>query len=854
MFTLTVNGREVTCEEDKKLIRFLRDDLHLMSVKDGCSEGACGTCHVIIDGKAVKACVPTVKRSEGKSITTVEGLSQEEKDAFVYAFGRTGAVQCGFCIPGMVICGKNLIDQNPNPTRDDIKNAIKNNICRCTGYVKIIDGIELAAKILRGEETIQAESADGQVGSDITRLDVAEKVLGTGLYADDYVMDDLLYASPIKSKYPRAIVKNIDASAALAMDGVVAVYTADDVPVNKVGHIRTDWDVLIPVGTTTRYTGDNICLVVAESEAILAEAKKAVQIDYEELEPVTDPREALKEDAPKVHSEGNMLTHEHLVKGDPEAARAKCKYIVSDHFKTPFTEHAFLEPECCISMPYKDGIKLITSDQGVYATRHEVSHMLDWPEERVYVENALVGGGFGGKEDMSVQHLAALVTYITGKKCKIKFTRQESIITHPKRHAADMEFTIGCDENGIFQFMQALIYFDTGAYASLGGPVLQRACTHAAGPYNYQNMDIEGYGVYTNNVPGGAYRGFGVCQSCFAIEALINRLADETGLSDWEIRYRNAIRPGQVLPNGQIADPSTALAETLEAVKPWFDSEKHVGLACGLKNAGVGVGLPDMGRCKMVVQDGLVYVQVGASDIGQGSRTVFWQMTVSATGLPADRIVVPSPSTEFAPNSGVTSGSRQTLVSGEAVRRAGTLLKNELDAGKTLADLEGQEFYAEYLAKTDPMGIDKPNPVSHVAYGYATHLVCLDDNGECYKVVAAHGVGKIVNPQALGGQIEGGVVMGLGYGLTEDYPLDNGVPKGKYGNIGLFKANKIPEIEVITIEKPGIEYAYGAIGVGELATIPTAPACQGAYYRLDGEFRKNLPLENTAYKKAKKKR
>lgn len=852
MYTLTVNGREVTCAEDKKLIRFLRDDLKLKSVKDGCSEGACGTCHVIIDGKAMKACIPTVKKTEGKSVTTVEGLSQEEKDAFVYAFGRTGAVQCGFCIPGMVICGKNLIDHNPNPTKDEIKDAIKNNICRCTGYVKIIEGIELAAKILRGEAQIEPQMSDGVVGADITRLDVAEKVLGTGLYVDDYEMDDLLYASPIKSKYPRAIVKSIDASEALAMDGVVAVYTADDVPVNKVGHIRQDWDVMIAVGDTTRYTGDNICLVVVENEDILDAAKKAVKIEYEELEPVTNPRDAIKEDAPHVHEGGNIISHEHLIKGDPEAAKERSKYVVRDHFTTPFTEHAFLEPECVIAMPYKDGIKLITTDQSVYATQHEVSHMLDWPQERVYVENALVGGGFGGKEDMSVQHLAALVTLITGRKCKIKFSRAESIITHPKRHAADMEFEIGCDENGIFQYMKAMIYFDGGAYASLTGPVLQRACTHAAGPYNYQNMDIEGYGAYTNNVPGGAFRGFGVCQSCFAIEALINKLADEVGISDWEIRYRNAIRPGLVLPNGQIADPSTGLAETLEAVKPYFDSEKHVGIACGLKNAGVGVGLPDMGRCSMVVQDGMLFVQVGASDIGQGSRTVFWQMATTATGLSPDRIVVPSPSTEYAPDSGVTSGSRQTLVSGEAVRRAGVLVKNELDAGKTLEDLEGQEFYAEYLAKTDPMGIDKPNPVSHVAYGYATHLVALDDDGNVTKVVAAHDVGKIVNPMALGGQIEGGVVMGLGYALTEDYPLDNGVPKGKYGTIGLFKANKIPDIEVIIVEKPGIEYAYGAIGVGELATIPTAPAAQGAYYRLDGNFRTSLPMQDTAY--AKKKR
>lgn len=853
MYTLIVNGQEVVCSEDKKLLRFLRDDLKLKSVKDGCSEGACGTCHVIIDGKAMKACLPTVARSAGKNIITVEGMSQAEKDAFVYAFGKKGAVQCGFCIPGMVICAKALIDKNPNPSKDDIKDAIKNNICRCTGYIKIIEAIELAAKILRGEESINYDTEYGYVGDDIVKLDAEEKVLGTGLYVDDYEIDDMVYASPIKSKYPRAKVLNIDASKALEIDGVLNVFTAADIPFNKVGHIKQDWDVMIAVGDITRYTGDNICLVVAENEKALEEGKKAVVIEYEELTPVLTPLEGMAEDAPKLHPNGNVFSHEHLAKGNIEEAKKRSVHVVSDNFSTPMTEHAFLEPECAIAMPYKDGIKLITTDQSVYTTRKEVGIMLQWPEDKLYVENALIGGGFGGKEDMTVQTLAALVTYHTGRICKVKFSREDSMRTHPKRHGADMYFEIGCDADGIFQYMAAKLYFNGGAYLSLTGPVLQRACTHAAGPYNYQTMDIEGWGVCTNIVPGGAFRGFGVCQSCFCIEALINKLADKVGISDWEIRYRNAIRPGQVLPNGQIADPSTGLVETLEAVKPYFDAEKHVGIACGLKNAGVGVGLPDTGRCKIEVQDGMVLVQVGGSDIGQGSRTVFWQMAVSSTGLPANKIVVPNSSSEYAPNSGVTSGSRQTLISGEAVRRAGLLLKDELDAGKTLEDLEGKEFYAEFLGKTDPMGIDKPNPVSHVAYGYATQLVILDDDGNCKKVVAAHEVGKVVNPRALEGQVEGGVIMGMGYALTEEFPLDNGVPKGKYGNIGLLKANKIPEIEVIIVEKEGIEYAYGAIGVGEIATIPTAPAFQGAYYRLDGEFRTKMPMDNTPYRKAKRK-
>lgn len=854
MYTLNVNGKEVTCNEDKKLLRFLRDDLKLHSVKDGCSEGACGTCHVIIDGKAMKACLPTVAKSAGKNIITVEGLSEREKEVFVYAFGKTGGVQCGFCIPGMVISGKALIDKNPNPSKDDIKDAIKNNICRCTGYVKIIEAIELAAKILRGDAEIEPVTADGKLGSEIHRLDVAEKVLGYGVYPDDIEDDDMVYAGPLKSAYPRAKVLKIDTSKALAMEGVIAIYTAKDVPNNIVGHLKQDWPVMIAEGEITRYVGDNICLVVTEKFEQLEPAKKAVEVEYEVLEPITNPYDALKEDAPKIHETGNLCAHEHLVKGDIDEARSRSKYIVRDTFKTPFTEHAFLEPEACVAFPYKDGIKIMSTDQGVYDTQHEVMNMMKGTDVKIYVENCLVGGGFGGKEDVSVQHLAALAVYKLGRKVKCKLTRQESINTHPKRHPADMDFEMGCDENGIFQYLKAVIYFDGGAYASLTGPVLQRACTHAAGPYNYQTIDIEGIGTYTNNVPGGAFRGFGVCQSNFATEALINKLADKVGISDWEIRYRNAIRPGQVLPNMQIADPSTSLAETLEAVKDFYDNEEHVGIACGLKNAGVGIGLPDAGRCRMLIEDGKVIVHCGASDLGQGSRTVFWQITCETTGLAPEFIKVPNPGTEFAPDSGTSSGSRQTLISGEAVRRCAQLIRDELDKGKTLSDLEGGDYFAEYMSETDKMGIDKPNPVSHVAYGYATHVVSLNDDGTVKKVMASHGVGKAVNPMALGGQIEGGVVMSLGYGLTEDFPIENAVPKAKYGNIGLFKANKIPEIDVNIVEKQGVPFAYGAIGVGELATIPTAAAAQGAYYRLDGVYRTSLPMEDTAYKKAKKKR
>lgn len=918
-----INGESVQVDSERKLMDVLRNDFHLKSVKDGCSEGACGTCTVLVDGRPTKACVQKMERMVGKHIQTVEGLGDREKEVFVYAFGEVGAVQCGFCIPGMVICGKALLDINPNPTRVEIAAAIRNNICRCTGYKKIIDGIELAAAILRGEASMKAAPEEIKVGTMLHRIDAEEKVLGTGAYVDDVEIEGMVYAGAVRSSYPRARVLSIDAGKALALEGVIAVYTADDIPgKRKVGHLKQDWDALIAPGHITHYLGDAICLVVAETPEILEQAKELVEISYEELKPLTCPGEALADGAPVVHSgtEHNILSHEHLVRGNADEVIAASVHKVTRHYETPWTEHAFLEPECAIAMPFDDGVFLYSTDQGTYDTRHETSILLGLPQEKVIVENKLVGGGFGGKEDVTVQHLAAMAAYLTKRVVKMKLSRKESILVHPKRHPFSIDMTTACDENGYLTAMKAVVVSDTGAYASLGGPVLQRACTHAAGPYNYQVIDIDGTAVYTNNPPAGAFRGFGVTQTCFATECNLNLLAEMVGISPWEMRYRNAIRPGQVLPNGQIADASTGLVETLEAVKEAYESSPYVGIGCAMKNAGVGVGIPDTGRVRLLVQEGKVHIHAGASCIGQGLGTVLVQVLAETVGIGFDKIVYHAPNTANAPDSGTTSGSRQTLVTGEACRRAGVLLKEALHqaatekiemsgtnalemnperagtagqidasemeetAGQIDASemeetegqidapemeetvgqmdvseinenvwraVEGKEFYGEYLAKTDKMGADVPNPVSHVAYGYATQVCILNEDGTIQKVVAAHDVGKAVNPKSVEGQIEGGVVMSLGYALTEQYPLEDCVPTAKYGTLGLFRADKVPPVESLIIEKPGIEVAYGAIGIGEITSIPTAPAVQGAYYKWNGEFQTSLPLEGTPYSRKK---
>lgn len=1005
-YTFTVNGIQRRTGENKPLLRYLRDDLHLYSAKDGCSEGACGTCTVLVNGRAVKACVLTTALAAGKNIITVEGLSLREKEAFVYAFGSRGAVQCGFCIPGMVMAGKALIDRNTDPTEEEVKTAIRGNVCRCTGYKKIIEGIMAAAAVLRGDEQITdlEEGKDYRVGSKAFRVDVRRKVLGYGKYPDDigpeyFVgegsaraeaiekelreksgrdirlhvwnnvpnpddigcnahmvvpadMPPMVYASAVRSEYPRARVLKIDTSRAQALPGVIGVLTKKDVPVKKVGHIQQDWDVMIGEGEITHFVGDALCLITAESPYILQQARKMVKVEYEVLEPVRGIEEARAENAPKVHESGNICQSRHVVRGNAREALKNSAYTATGTFRTPFTEHAFLEPEAAVSLPYKNGVKVLSSDQGAFDSRREILHMFGWDKEpdRVVVENQLVGGGFGGKEDVSVQHLSALAAYKYGRPVKMVLTRQESINFHPKRHAMLGTFTLGCDRDGHFTGLDCEINFDTGAYASLCGPVLERACTHSVGPYNYQNTDIRGYGYYTNNPPAGAFRGFGVCQSEFALESLINELAEKTGLSPWEIRYRNAVRPGQVLPNGQIADVSTAVRECLEAVKPYFDAnEGHAGVSCAMKNAGVGVGLPDAGRARLKIENGTVVIYSAASDIGQGCLTVFCQDVAEATGLTLSRILNGIANTENSPDSGTTSGSRQTLLTGEAVRGAAFLLRDAMlaeeiaerhnaesedkisfvdvlkksdayrhprragnrtaeygvgvqnapeydsygfvspalqiredgliwdsgtglnqgryglrgtqteifgapvkDPEKIIEKLEGSEFYYEYFEPTDKLGASRPNPKSHIAYAYAANVAVLDGEGRVTDIYAAYDAGKVVNPLSIQGQIEGGVLMSMGYALTEDFPLKDCVPQAKFGTLGLLRAPQIPSIHAMYVEKQELlGVSYGAKGVGEITTIPAAPAIAGAYYAFDGKMRYVLPLEDTWYSKKK---
>ena len=784
-----VNG--CLAAQDKKLLPFLRDDLGLTAAKDGCSEGACGTCTVLVDGVKTKACVASLSKLEGKKVLTVEGIAPDEMAVYEHCFAEAGAVQCGFCIPGMIISAKSLLDANLNPTRADVKQAIKGNLCRCTGYKKIEDAILMAAKFFREKRAIPALPSSLQMDQHAQRIDAKEKVNGAGLFADDLRFDGMLYAKAVFSKYPRARIDRIDVSKAQAHPDCVEVLTKADVPCNKIGHIKQDWDVMMGEGDITRYVGNVLAVVATDKKEKLEEIAALVEVDYTELTPVTTPFDALKGDAPLIHEDGNVMSRANLIRGNAGEAIKNSKYVVTRKYKTSWQEHGFMKPECCVAVPEsEDGLLIYITSQSIYDVQRECAKALGLPLEKVHCRAPLVGGGFGGKEDMTVQPYAALMAWVTKRPVKVKYTRQESLDYHVKRHPMEMEFTTACNENGILTGMKGIIIADTGAYASLGGPVLHRACTHAAGPYNYQNIDIFGMSVYTNNVVSGAFRGFGVTQSCFATEMNINLLAEMAGIDPWEFRRRNAIKPGDVLPNGQTADPNTNMSTCLDAVKEVYYANPYAGIACGFKNSGTGMGKKDIGRVLLSVEQGRVHIRTSASCMGQGIGQMVLTEICHVTGLDPALFVFENADTVRTPDSGTSTASRQTVVTGEAARRAGEKLAQALEGGKTVADLEGQ--------------------------------------------------------------IEGGMVMGIGYGVTEKFECVDGRPKSRFGAIGFMRAPDAPELEVILCRpEKGDElpYSLGAKGCGELCMIPTAPACAHAYYRLDGKFRQSLPLEGTSYRK-----
>ncbi len=883
MIAFTLNGRTAEAPEGVKLLEYLRGSAGITSAKNACGEGVCGACTVLVDGAPFSACIVPIERVTGKSVLTVEGIGASEMAIYERAFSEAGAVQCGYCTPGMVLSAKALLDRNPQPLEKEIRAALRRNICRCTGYARIVLAVGRAAAMRREaaagtasgpapESAAQPES--GALGSSLRRVDAAIKTRGQAAFVDDLSVPGMLHAAVLRAEHPRARLLSLDLSAARALPGVVIAADASDIPGERfIGHIIDDWPTFIAVGEETRYVGDAIALVAAETLAIARTALLLIVAEYEVLKPLSSPEAALAVGAPRLHPKGNILSDIVLDLGDAGAALAISAHMVRRSYETGFTDHAFLETESALAFPPgSDGIVLVhTGEQNVYDGRRYISRTLGLDEEKVRVVSAYVGGGFGGKEDQSVQHHAALAAWLSGRPVKLTLERAESTRVHVKRHPMKIDLEVGCDRRGRLTAVRASVLADTGAYASLGSPVLHRAVTHLAGPYIVSDVHIEGAAVYTNNPPAGAFRGFGVPQTNFAFESALNELALIVGISGWEIRMRNAVRPGDVLSNGQIAGPDTALEECLLAVKEAYESAPgRAGIACGFKNTGIGMGHPDTGRCIVAVLADRVEIRTGAACMGQGLATALTQIAGQVLELGPEWIAVHTPDTSVTPDAGTSTASRQTLITGEACRRACDLARAALGettstAGQgpvsggafPYAALSGREFYAEFEAQTDHFPTDKQNPVRHVAYSYACHVVILGADGRLSRVVAAHDSGLVVNPLAFTGQVEGGVTMGLGYALTESLPLVDCSPPARFSQLGLLRATEVPPIETVIVRRAGSGGAidggtsasgFGAKGIGEISSIPTAAAVAAAYTARDGIIRTRLPLEGTPYR------
>lgn len=849
--SFTLNGREVTVHTDpeRTLLEVLREQLALTSPKNGCApQAACGCCTIIIDGRAKMSCALPIEKVRGKNIVTLEGVPSEERDLVAECFTRTGGLQCGFCIPGIAIRALELIAQKPNPTRDDIAQSLKQHLCRCTGYVKIIDAIELMAAVKRGELLPETDYS-GKVGTRLERYRAREFALGDWKYIDDMAVPGMVYAAMRFSDHPRALVKRIDTEKALAIPGVHHVYTASDVPGERyVGLIVNDWPILVAEGEETRYVGDIIAVAVADDQHAARKAAASIEIDYEVREPVATTGEALEIGAPKIHPKGNLLSTSAISRGDAEKAIHESAYVADDEFTTQGIEHLFLEPESCIAVPEKiNRLHVYTQGQGVFDDQRQIASILGWERERIHVQLVSNGGAFGGKEDMSIQGQTALAAVLCGKPVKCTLTREESMRLHPKRHAIRMHITVACDRDGILTAIQARMVGDKGAYASVGAKVLERAAGHVTGPYNIPNVDIVSKAVYTNNPPCGAMRGFGVNQVAFGIEQLLNRLAGKAGIDAWEIRWRNILRQGDSFCTGQRLDKPFGLERTLLAVRDQYRAAKYAGIACGIKNVGIGNGMPDYGKALMRVEsDGRVSIRTGFTEMGQGLFTICIQSACEETGLPPETFTATT-DTSADLDCGQTTASRGTVLAGMAVQRAARKLREQLDAGHTLSQLAGQEFRGDYACTyTSGLGADVPDPKTHLTYGFATQVVILDDDGIVEKVIAAHDVGRAMNPTLLEGQVEGSIHMGLGYALSEEFVTEGSrIKTTRVRDLNVPRAHHMPEVEVILVEEPDPETAYGARGVGEIGLVPTAPAVAAALERFDGKRRTTLPMKDS---------
>lgn len=867
MTDFTLNGSGVSADSGHEhLLAALRDELGVMSPKDGCSpSGQCGCCTVIVDGKARVSCQTSMDKVDGAEVLTLEGLSDEERDKMSSAFAAFGALQCGFCTPGILMRTKAMVDKKgSNLTRTNAAALLGAHLCRCTGYTKILDAVESLA----AGETSVALAPNG-VGSRGVKYEAANLSLGDRPFIDDMTPAGLLHGAFHLTDHARADVLAIDTSAAEAVPGVVRVFTGADVPGElRGGLIHKDWPIFIPVGGRTSYLGDVLAMVVAEDRRTARQAAELVEVTYEVHTPMTNPAEAVASSENAVWElDGNVLSTSTYSRGDAADALSSAAHVVRETFQTQRIDHAFVEPESTLAVPIPAGDRLpltngdtaggpvdfmrlmvYSGGQGIWDDRNDIARILDVPTDAVVTELVSNGGAFGGKEDMSNQGQTALAAWLLQRPVKTTFSREESFLVHTKRHPIRMEYAAGCDADGKLVGLHVRMLGDSGPYASVGMKVLERAAGHASGPYVVPNVDVEAIAARTNNSVCGAFRGFGANQAQFAMEGCMDRLADAVGITGWEMRNRNVVEPGVTWGPGQILDDGCLGAQAcLDAVKPAYDAAlaegKAVGLGLGLKNSGLGNGFKEIAKAVVHFRpDGKIEVRHCWTEMGQGVHTVALQVAVEELGVTADRIEVIVDSTREL-GAGQTTGSRGTLMGAGSVKDA--CEKAMADGCKIGVDYEG-EYRVDW---TNSLSEGLDNPIIHSTFGYAAQMVIMDrETGLIDKVVAAHDVGRAVNPLLCEGQIEGSVHMGLGYAMSEGFPCDeNGKPlNDTLRSLDIIRPKDMPDVEVILVECPEPNSPYGVKGVGEIGLVPTAGAVAAAMQSRDGEWRNELPLVNHA--------
>jgi CO/xanthine dehydrogenase Mo-binding subunit/aerobic-type carbon monoxide dehydrogenase small subunit (CoxS/CutS family) len=932
---LTVNGTEHELEvaSDATLSDVLRRDLGLTGTKIGCGDGQCGSCVVLLDGKAVRSCIFPARRAAGKQVLTIEGLAGTwdrpgDLHPLQKAFIDHGAVQCGFCTPGLLMAAAALwnrvVTSGSIPGDDvsldrEIKRALARNACRCTGYGSVLRAVRSAIHEYQTGEPLLPRHVEtlaplNVVGHSYPRPDAVAEVTGTAKFADDYTFSGMLYGATLRAAYPHARILSMDASQARALPGVHAVLTHEDVPGrNRHGLVYLDWPVLCD--DKVRYLGDAVAIVAADTPEIAAEALKHIRVDYEPLPVVASAEQAREPGAAIVHEEkstadgesGNLLEHIKLRHGDVDEGFAQADVVVEREYRTPAYDHMFMEPECSIGVPAGydagdfryDKVTIYVGSQIPYADRAQVAAALGLPEDQVRIVGTLVGGGFGGKEDIMGQIHAALLARATGRPVKILYDRAESMLAHPKRHATVIRIKTGARRDGTLVAVQAELVGDAGAYASLSTHVLTRATTHATGPYAVPHARVDCYAMYTNNPPAGAFRGFGVTQSAFAVESNMDILAHELGMDPFMLRRKNALRIGAETATGQVLHESVGLLDCLDWVETrlqelaqypvpntqFANPQIAWGLACAYKNTGFGGGAPDEASAEVEVhpddlgEGTVVEVRASSADLGQGLTTVLAQIAAEVLGLPFERVHVLLSDTDRTPDGGPTTASRQTFVTGNATRLAAEGMRERMtlvaaehwdvppeairfEAGKVRAEghavsfgqavrwllEEGHQPHLTYryaAPATLPLG---EGGDMHFAFGFGVQAaqVAVDPdtgNVQVLRVLAAADGGRALNPQAFLGQVEGGIVMGIGTALTEEFRIQDGVPRTRrWKDYRTPLIGDMPEMYVHLAEHPTSTGPYGAKGIGELPSIPTTPAICNAIYRATGTRVLQLPV------------